>query len=254
MLVLVTRAMDEAVRTAAKLATIGHHAILSPVLEMAPTGAQWPPGVVDAVLATSTQGFELFSDSPEWPSPEARRLLPLHVVGERTLEAARERGFEGQAIVAPDAKALAQTLIKSLGGAGGAARLVYLAGRDRKPDLERELKTAGHIVDAIEVYAAQSVEALDEEAVALIDAGEIGAVMHYSQRSADIFLKLAREAGIDVANIAHVAISSDAAQPLNAAAMRAVHIADEPNEQGMLAVIRAVAAQDFVDREQGAAP
>ncbi|VFU06900.1 uroporphyrinogen-III synthase [Methylocella tundrae] len=254
MLILLTRAMDEAMRTAAKLTAIGHHAILSPVLEMAPTGAQWPPGVADAILATSTQAFELFSDSPQWPSPEARRLIPLHVVGERTLQAARERGFEGHGHVAPDAKALAPTIVKSLAGDGGSARLVYLAGRDRKPDLERELKAAGHVVEAVEVYAAQPVDALDEEAAALIDAGEIGAVMHYSRRSADIFLRLAQEAGVNVTNIAHVAISADAAQPLQAAAIQCVHIADEPNEQGMLTVVRAVAAQDFVDRKQGATP
>jgi uroporphyrinogen-III synthase len=253
MLVLITRAADEGARTANRLAVSGHDAILSPVLEMTPTGAQWPSGVVDGVLATSRQAFELFSGSPDWPLPEACRLLPLYMVGERTREAARERGFEGRALVAADAKDLASAVVDALAD-GPPSRLVYLAGRDRKPDLEAALKEVGHVVDAVEVYAAQPAEALSEEAASLIEAGEIGAVLHYSRRSADIFLALSREAGVNAASLAHVAISADAAHPLKAAGVSALHIAEQPNEQGMLGAVRIIAAQHFVDRETGAKP
>ncbi|MCI0466859.1 MAG: uroporphyrinogen-III synthase, partial [Beijerinckiaceae bacterium] len=105
-LVLLTRALDESLRTAARLAGEGHEAILSPVIEMVPTGAVWPAGVVDGAVATSARAFELLSSTPDWPSPEARRLLPLLLVGERTRQAARDRGFEGPDLIAPDAKAL----------------------------------------------------------------------------------------------------------------------------------------------------
>jgi uroporphyrinogen-III synthase len=253
MLVLITRAADEGARTAEKLAASGHDAILSPVLEMTPTGAQWPSGVVDGVLATSRQAFELFSGSPEWPSPEACRLLPLYVVGERTREAARERGFEGRAFVAFDAKDLAKAAVDALAN-GPPSRLIYLAGRDRKPDLEAALKEAGHVVDTVEVYAAQPAEALSKVAAGLIQAGEIGAVLHYSRRSADIFLALSREAGVNVDGLAHVAISAEAAHPLKAARVSSVHIAEQPNEQGMLTAICVIASQNFVDRETGAKP
>jgi uroporphyrinogen-III synthase len=220
---------------------------------MTPTGAQWPSGVVDGVLATSRQAFELFSGSPEWPSPEACRLLPLYVVGERTREAARERGFEGRAFVAFDAKDLAKAAVDALAN-GPPSRLIYLAGRDRKPDLEAALKEAGHVVDTVEVYAAQPAEALSKVAAGLIQAGEIGAVLHYSRRSADIFLALSREAGVNVDGLAHVAISAEAAHPLKAARVSSVHIAEQPNEQGMLTAICVIASQNFVDRETGAKP
>ncbi|ACK48990.1 uroporphyrinogen III synthase HEM4 [Methylocella silvestris BL2] len=247
MLVLLTRAFDEAMRTAAKLTALGHHAILSPVLEMAPTGAEWPQCVVDGALATSTQAFELLSQSGDWPSPEARRLTPLHVVGERTKAAARERGFEGRTSVAPDAKILASSLIGALAGRTP-SRFVYLAGRDRKPDLEAALTDAGHSVDVVEVYAAQALDALDTEAAALIEAGQIGAILHYSRRSADIFLRLAAETGLDISRIPHVAISADAAAPLKAARFPSVHIAEIPNEQGMLDALQGLAHQESVDR------
>jgi len=107
MLILLTRAHEEAKRTAASLAREGHEAVLSPVLEMVPTGAPWPAGVIDGIVATSARAFELFSAAPDWPLPEARRLMPLLLVGERTRDAARERGFEGLALIAPDAGTLA---------------------------------------------------------------------------------------------------------------------------------------------------
>jgi uroporphyrinogen-III synthase len=252
MLVLVTRALDEGMRTAAALAARGHNAILSPVLEMVPTGAEWPAGVVDGALATSAQAFEFFSASPDWPAPEARRLMPLYLVGARTLEAARERGFEGRATLAHDARTLAPMVLAALGDAAP-GRLVYLAGRDRKPDLEAELSEAGHVVETVEVYAAEPAEALDPEAAALIESGEIGAALHFSRRSAQLFLELAREAGLDVAGLAHVAISEDAAEPLTAAGAASVRVAAEPNEQAMLQLLTD-GPHVFVDSARGARP
>jgi len=252
MLVLVTRALDEATRTAASLAALGHTAILSPVLEIVPTGAEWPAGVVDGILATSARGFEFFSASADWPAPEARRLMPLYAVGDRTLESARERGFEGRATLAHDARTLARAVVKMLDEAAP-ARLVYLAGRDRKPDLETELREAGHIVEAIEVYAAEPAEALDPEAAALIESGQIGAALHFSRRSARVFVELSREAGLDIGGFAHVAISADAAEPLTKAGVKSVRVAAEPNEQAMLALLTAD-PHVFVDPGPGARP
>ncbi len=238
MQVLLTRAADEASRSALKLVAAGHSALLSPVLEMVPTGAEWPPGVIDAVIATSAQAFELFSDAPDWPLPEARRLMPLYLVGERTREAARERGFEGPATIEPDAKELAAKVAASL---PPGSRVVYLAGRDRKPDLERNLTDAGQTIEVVEVYAAQAAEGLSESAIAALEAGAIGAVLHYSRRSTEIFLALAQGAGLDIRNTTHVAISQDAAVPLWDARCSEVHVAEKPNEQAMIAAVSTLA-------------
>jgi uroporphyrinogen-III synthase len=239
MLVLLTRALDESNRTAARLACEGHDAVLSPVLDVVPTGAIWPAGVIDGVIATSARAFELLSAAPDWPLPEARRLLPLLLVGERTREAARERGFDGPPLIGPDAKTLAREIAARF---AMPCRLVYLAGRDRKPDLEDSLAEIGHAIEPIEVYAAQPAESLTESASALGRAGEIGAVLHYSRRSTDIFLGLARNAGLDLSWINHVCISHDAAAPLLAAGIHEVLIAKTPDEQAMFAIVNALAA------------
>lgn len=239
MLVLLTRALDEGLRTAAKLEAAGHHALLSPVLEMVPTGADWPHGVIDAVAATSAQAFELLSATPDWPLPEACRLMPLFLVGARTLDAARERGFEGRATIEADAKDLAARIQASF---GTPRRIVYLAGRDRKPNLETALAAAGHKVEVVEVYAAQAADFLSEETLAAIEAGEIGAVLHYSRRSAEIFLGLAKAAHVEIGPLTHVAISQDAAVPLWAVNCKEVHVAEKPNEQAMITIVGTLAS------------
>ena len=65
--------------------------------------------------------------------------------------------------------------------------------------------------------------------------GEIAAALHYSKRSAEIFVKLARDAGLTKAlgEIDHLALSSDAASPLPRAS-----IAERPDEEHLLRLLR----------------
>lgn len=234
MLVLVTRARDRAARTAEKLARRGHQALVSSVLDMQATGAVWPAGVVDAVLATSAPAFELLAIAPDWPLPEARRLLPLFLVGESTAQAARARGFEGPALVAADAQDLAAQL---LAYRNPPQRTLYLAGHDRKSELETRLGTAGLALDLLEVYEARAAPYLEEEAAAALGSGALDAVLHYSRRSAEIFLALAEAEGLALEPVLHVAISEDAAQPLRAAGLPHIAVAAEPKEQAVLDVL-----------------
>jgi uroporphyrinogen-III synthase len=248
MLILLTRAQEESKRTAASLARHGHEAVISPVLDMEPTGALWPTGLIDGIIATSARAFELFSAAPDWPLPEARRLMPLLLVGERTREAARERGFDGPALIAPDAKTLAADIGTRF---AAPSHFVYLAGRDRKPDLEANLSEAGFEIEPIEVYAAQPAESLSDSALAVAETGGIGAVLHYSRRSAEIFLCLARTAGLDLSRINHICISDDAAAPLLDTGLQSVLVAEAPDEQAMFAIVNALAGLPELPLDQG---
>ena len=154
MRILVTRAAEDAARTAQALAAAGHEAVLAPVIEIIGTGADWPDGTIDAVLATSAHAFAMLESGPSY---EAMRLLPLYLVGARTLEMARERGFEGAATIAANA---AELLARFGTWPGTPRRLLYLAGRDRKPDIETALDVAGQHLQVIEVYEARPVPEL----------------------------------------------------------------------------------------------
>jgi uroporphyrinogen-III synthase len=234
--ILLTRPPAEALRSAEKLTAKGHHVIISPVLDMHASGAAWPSGAFDAIIATSAAAFELAQFAPEWPLPEARRLLRLFIVGAKTAEAARKAGFLGEISLAPDAKDLAATII---GAVHRPARLLYLAAHDRKRDLETRCNEAGLEILVLEIYEARAATAFNEEALLALTNGNIHSVLHYSRRSAEVFLDLARAAKINYKTLHHNTISADAAAPLKAAACHYVFVAAEPTEKAMLASLSA---------------
>ncbi|MDP2357683.1 MAG: uroporphyrinogen-III synthase [Beijerinckiaceae bacterium] len=228
MRVLVLRPDDEGKRTAARLAALGHEAISSPVMETMATNAPAPAGVFDAVIATSAQAFR-FIDAGAL-APFLR--LPLLCVGARTAQAARKTGFGDIVIEAPDAAALAE----SIASQSSARRLLYLAGRDRKPDLEQALAAANFMIAPWVVYEARALEALREEAILSLRAGKVDAVLHFSRRSAVIFCACIVKAALqdEARALLHVAISADAAKGLQQLAPARVRIAAAPDEAHML--------------------
>jgi uroporphyrinogen-III synthase len=223
--VLVLRAREDAERTASRLRAMGFTPLLSPVLEIVGTGAAIPRGPFDAVLATSAKGLEFCARPGELQS------LPLHAVGARTGEIAREIGWRLD-LLAGDASALAPLIHARY---GTPARFLYLAGRDRQSDLETGLRAAGHDVTIVETYEARAATALAPVALDALAKGEIAAALHYSRRSAEIFVKLARDAGLTeaLAEIDHLALSREAASPLPRA-----RIAERPDEEHLLRLLQ----------------
>ena len=235
---LLTRARGDAARTRARLVAVGHQVSVSPVIAIIPTGAEGPPGVVDALIATSGHAFAALDG---WPTPEARRLMPLLLVGQRTADVAREHGFLGPSVVRATTTDLA-VAIPDL--PRPARRLVYVAGRDRKPDLENALAILGRTLEVVDVYEAQEVEALEPSAVEALQAGRIEGVLHFSRRSAALFIDLARRSGLDVGRPAHFCLSEDVAVPLREAGCATVVVADEPNESALLASVTGSASAE----------
>ncbi len=204
---------------------MGFTPLLSPVLEIVGTSAAIPRGPFDAVLATSAKGLEFCAE------PGELRTLPLHAVGARTAQIAKELSWRPD-LLADDASALAP-LIRARYATP--ARFLYLAGHDRQSDLETGLRAAGHNVTVVETYEARAATALAPAALDALAKGEIAAALHYSKRSAEIFVKLAREAGLTKAlgEIDHLALSREAASPLPRA-----RIAERPDEEHLSRLLR----------------
>lgn len=225
--VLVTRARDDAERTAEKLRRLGHEPIIAPVTEIVATGAAIPSESFDAALATSARALR-------HAGADVATLadIPFFVVGEKTAEAARARGLT-MAASAKDVAALIALLREDF---TAPHRLLYLAGRDRKDALEDFLRASEHDARVVETYRAQEVSALPEEALAALSRGEIDAVLHYSARSAALFLALTkgRVAAGRIADIAHLALSEDIAHLLRAAGCAKVVAATAPDEARLL--------------------
>lgn len=228
MRVLVTRPLRDAGRTAAALAAAGHEAMLAPVTRIEAVSTEIPQGPFAAVIATSAHAFEFLK------AADVARLrdIPVFCAGARTAEAARASGFADARVPAADVAAL----LAGFDAPPGA--VLYLAGRDRKPALEDGLRASGRPVETVIVYAAAAVNALPQSALAALRAGQIDAVLHYSRRSAELFLALAHAGSAEGAltGVAHVCISEDAAAPVVEAGLSA-RMAVTPDGAGMLAAL-----------------
>jgi uroporphyrinogen-III synthase len=225
------RAEEDAMESAARLAALGISAVIAPAFEPAALPSSPPPGPFDAVIATSAKALELAGST----TLAAAQNLEAYVVGEKTLRAAERAGLDANAPALPDAAALARKLVEAF---SAPARLLYLAGRDRKSDLERALAAAGLSVATLEVYEMRVREQWTETEVESVARAK--AALHYSRRSAEASLALARNADLGALwrNIAHIAISHDAAAPLSAAGAKVVVVAAAANEAAMFVALK----------------
>ena len=231
MRVLVTRPRRDAERTASRLAALGHEALIAPLIEIVATGAQPSVRAFDAVFATSAQAIDFLDPA----LARALRELPLFVVGERTAAAARVAKFADVRPAAADSRRLAEAIVAAY---AGSANFLYLAGRDRKPDLETTLTSVGHTIEAVTVYEARAVVVLPQQVGEALRTGQIDAVLHYSFRSAAIFRDLVESAGFVGAArlILHVCLSENIAAALRNFAPQ-LAMAHAPNEAAMMTAI-----------------
>ena len=229
MRVIVTRARGDAARTAAALRARGHETLISPVLEIVGAGGAINPGEAQALIATSAHAFEFL------PGDDLAGLapLPLFVVGARTAQAAAKAGLAPPRVVAAHAAELAPQIAACL---PGAAHLLYLAGHDRKPDLEAALHGFGFGVEVAVTYEARPLDALSPEVAKALAGGDADAVLHFSRRSARLFEACVAKAGLSAqaARLRHVCISRDAA--LGAGAV----IAPTPDSAGLFRALEQI--------------
>jgi uroporphyrinogen-III synthase len=211
----------------------GHDVMVAPLLRIetladaALVGAPWTAILVTsanaAVIARHARAVEL-------------RALPVLAVGCRSAQAMRAAGFGDVTPAGGDARALAAFAEKRL--APGAS-LLYLAGADRSGDLAAALSPRGFVVNTCVIYRAVAESALPPLAADALARG-LGGVLHFSRRSAQVYVEAARHAGLGakaLAGPAHFCLSAQVAEPLIEAAAADIRVAAAPTEESLLALI-----------------
>ncbi|MFD2249029.1 uroporphyrinogen-III synthase [Pseudochelatococcus lubricantis] len=234
--VLVLRPKAAGLRTAARLATLGHAAVAAPVMAIARTHAPPPEGPFDALAVTSAASLPAMSELPE-----AMKALPVLAVGEQTALLARAGGF-GRVHAADGERHSLARLAGRLFATGSGTRVLLALGRDHKADTEALLRAAGVDPVAWIVYAAQAKAELPEAARGALAGGQIDAVLHYSRRSAAIAIDLVDRAGLwpAFAPLPHLALSEDVAAPLRERGVPRLLVAGQPHEEALLALLSGI--------------
>ena len=168
--------------------------------------------------------------------PWLTKTLPLFAVGDRSAEAARRAGFSEVSSANGDIKDLVRLIVSRF--AGAKAPLLYLAGEDRSGDLLALLATHGIAAEMKVVYRTVT-EAFPPVLAAALESGDVDAVLHFSRRSADLFVAGARSAGVadPALDVQHLCLSAQVAEPLAGAGR--IIVAVRPEEAALLALLRA---------------
>jgi uroporphyrinogen-III synthase len=229
--VLVTRPASDAARTASRIAALGHHAIIDPLIAIEALPFDSSSDGFVAIAFTSANAVQVAA------SHENLKRVPVFAVGERTAEAARENGFQNISVAAGDVIALGQ-LIASAQRPG--AKVLHFSGENRAGDLPGHLARRGISVETRIIYRALVSATLKPETVVALRQGDIDAVLHYSERSAAAFVRLAEAAGVGpgIKKIWHLCLSSAVAAPLKSAGAR-TEIAASPDEAALLKLLDA---------------
>jgi len=236
--VLVTRPSGNAERTAQKLRARGCEVLLAPLLrveliENADLGAGPSGGHWGAVAMTSANAARALERHPRRAELVA---LPALTVGRRTAEAARAVGFSTVVSANGNEQALADLI-------GARYRngtiVLYLAGEDRAGDLAADVAPHGIRVETVVVYRAAAMKRFPPEVLAALVNGEVGGVLHFSRRSATVYLDCARSDGVLDRALApfHYCLSQAVAEPLAAAGAGRIAIAPKPEENALIEIV-----------------
>src|SRR5947207_10947171 len=229
MRLLLTRPEPDNARTAAALRAKGHEVVLAPLLHIkavadADLGA--PPWA--AILLTSANGARAVADHPRRAELIA---LPVLAVGRSSADAARAAGFADVASADGGADDLARLAAQRF--AGARQPLLYLAGEDRSG----ELAVPGLAVRTVVVYRAAKADKFPPAVRIALEQGGIDGVLHFSRRSVESYLDCGRDVGGPALKPVHYCLSARAAEPLRLAGATQIHVAPQPDEASLLALV-----------------
>ncbi|KJS25625.1 MAG: hypothetical protein VR75_10080 [Hyphomonadaceae bacterium BRH_c29] len=223
--VIVTRAEPGASETMARLKAMGLQGISSPMLELARLDVALPDlsGIAHLVF-TSANGVRFFAEASEL------RTAKAWCVGPSTAAAAREAGFADVHEGAGDAVDLAADILAAL--PEGTDGVLHVANEAAAGELVARLKAGGIPAGFLALYETRPADELSAEAEAALAAGPACVLIH-SAKAAAAFAWAA--GALDQTVL--VAISEAAARPLQGREVGAVHIAEAPNEDALLAAL-----------------
>jgi uroporphyrinogen-III synthase len=189
-------------------------------------------GPWDALVLTSANAAQALAQHPRRAELLA---LPVYVVGGRTAVAARDAGFAE----VESADGGVDQLVGLIGARPRGTALLYLAGADRAGNLAGDLAAVGIDVHTVVVYRAVRATALPAPVQVALATRQLDGVLHFSRRSADVYLDCARMAGVldSALAVSHYCLSRQVAEPLVAAGAAKVRIAPQPEEAALIKLV-----------------
>ena len=240
MRVLITRPEPDASELAAQLLAIGVDATPAPLLSIVPEPIE-PMALAGAsgLVATSRNGLQALGQSEALASA---LKLPVFTVGPATTALAESLGF-ATVIPGPGTAGGLVATITAHRAQLGPGPLCHLAGDRLAFDLSAALARFGIVLKAVPAYRSYTATGLPPAVVEDLTAGRYDAVVLMSPRTAEVWQRLAGEAGIEncLGQLTHVCLSAAVADKLHSSKLK-IAVAQGPNGQEIVSLVARLAA------------
>ncbi len=234
---LVTRPEPDAQTTVSKLAALDIEAVAAPLMVRRTLPVSLPPPAgFQAIVFTSANGIRSLADRGVI---EQYLHLPVFAVGDRTAREAEAAGFQR---VSSAAGAL-QDLVNAISLSGVRGPLFHATGKHQSGDLAQALAPSGVMVVTAKLYDMVAEPSLPPEILTALG-DDIGAVLLYSRRTAEIFVELTRGLAPERRRrLGLLCLAEQVAEPLLEARYSRINLADRPDEDAMMALALAFARE-----------
>lgn len=202
--ILVTRPEPQAQETAGWLVKAGHHAIISPVIQLSETtdctrkivGARHK----DVLIVTSQKALSLLVQYG------MQRDMPLLLTGAALAAKAMHDGFTQVRHANNNAQSLLDMILADV-----SLRTQYLGYMHGSPialDMVGHLHQADFNIEGFEIYQSCMAGKLRSEALQALQGGEVDCILCYSNVSAQSLMQLARQHALHITQTAICTISA----------------------------------------------
>lgn len=236
MKVLLIRQEVDSLRTASLLEQIGLTPVLFPLFEKTDLGFHTVDANPDFLVFTSANGVG--GHSSAYPESNKNRLV--YAVGPRTADALLKNGYKNIRQGEGNAADLARLVIADQSGQG--MKGTYFCGKHQAFDMKAALAVADIPIELCEIYQIKRLCPVKQRFLEALDSVKGGMVSLYSPQSAVHFMSLINEyeAGAMLDTICMLVISKKTAVAADNNLVKAMHISDVPNEQGMIEMAKAI--------------
>ena len=226
MRVLITRPQPDADRTGAAVRAAGHEPLVCPLMrvDLRPEALHVPVGT-DALAFTSANGVRAYAAADGPP-------LPTYAVGPASAREAAANGLPVVGVAAADVASLAAMIAQA-----GPPRVLHVSGKAAAGDLCEALRFAGVVCERTVLYEAVAETALTPAMVSMIRSGPDWLLL-YSPRSARLFERLVRSAGLEASAAGmRLAALSPAVSGAIALPFAERHVPDRPASSALVDII-----------------
>lgn len=232
-LIMLTRPAVDAEDYGRELTAAGFGSLIVPMLIITPQNVEIPN-------LQKYQGLIFTSGNAarEFVRHSADKNMPVFTVGLQTEKVARDLGFNDVRSASGDAWVLASFIIKAV--SPGGLPFLHVRGVDVSQSLRDILRSSAIQIEELVMYKAEKAKNLSAEAVQALRENKISAVTFFSKRTAENFMTLARENGLESAlkHTKALCLSDEVLECVQPAAWASAHAAETPDRQAMTALIR----------------